>query len=171
MGFKGLKFDQQCNLINDITHNVLHQYCHDRYDINQIVDELYTGIDTTSEYIDNSSAMSCNKSRSSHCTSRLDDKLIQKIKLFAYSHDVPESILIVVSYLVIICLIKGESIVIESTFNNKSSVHFIHNFFSLSSLQDIINIITKQMKGPPSRVVKHSLSMIRSGASNLYYLN
>jgi non-ribosomal peptide synthetase component F len=27
----------------------------------------------------------------------------------------------------------------------------------MSSLQDIINIITKQMKGPPSRVVKHLL--------------
>ena len=79
MGFKGLNFEQQYHLINDITHNVLHQYCHDRYDINQIVDELYTGIDTTSEYINNSSALIGNISRSSHCTSRLDDKLIQKI--------------------------------------------------------------------------------------------
>jgi non-ribosomal peptide synthetase component F len=61
-----------------------------------------------------------------------------------------------VSYLAIITLIKGESVIIESTCNSKSSVHFIHDFFSLSIL-DVISITTKQAKGPPGRVIKHLL--------------
>ena len=155
-------------MIDQVTPHLLHQYCHDRFDVNEIVDELYTGIDTL-EYIDDSLAVSCNTGRSFHCTTRLDDKLLQKIKLFTCNHNVPESILIVVSYLAIISLIKGESVVIESTYNSKSSVHFIHNFFSLSCIQDSINIIAKQLKGPPSRVVKHLLCIDSLSYAISYY--
>ena len=34
-GFRSLSYDQQCSLIDEITPHVLHQYSHDRYDINQ----------------------------------------------------------------------------------------------------------------------------------------
>ena len=166
-GFKSLTYDQQYNLIDDVTPHVLHQYCHDRYDVNEIVDELYTGIDTL-EYIDDSLVISCNINRSSHCTTRVDDKLLQKIKLFACSHNVPESILVVVSYLAIISLIKGESVVIESTCNSKRSVHFIRDFFSLSIL-DVISITTKQVKGPPARVIKHLLHIDSLSYSIAYH--
>ena len=162
MGFKGLNYDQQCSLIDEVTPHVLHQYCQDQFDIN--IKELYVGIDKL-DHSDDNIAVSYPLERTTRCTTRMDDKLIQKIKSFASSYNVSESILFVMCYMTLLGLIHGDNditnrlctIIVDSTCNNKATIHFIHNYFALS-ISEVINIITtQQVKGPPSRVIKHLL--------------